>query len=100
MTDSVLSDGVPYRQGNDTFGRRYGIYILVFIAVLLMIREIFTAATLGSQAKFNNEHFWYPLIAVPELLAVLCYSTPDLVPRRRELPTSNYSLTKREPPQP
>ncbi|KAF8892341.1 hypothetical protein CPB84DRAFT_1683104 [Gymnopilus junonius] len=94
-----LADGIPHRQGSNTFGRAYGIYILLFIAILLMVREVFTTATLGSPAKFYNEHFWYPLVAVPEILAVLCYSTPDLVPRRDELPTSsNYQLNNRDSP--
>ena len=95
----ISLDGIPSRQGHRTFGRRYGIYILVFIAILLMIREVFTTATLGSPATFNNEDFWYPLVALPEALAVLCYSTPDLVPPRDELPShASYQLEARYPP--
>ncbi|KAF8162620.1 hypothetical protein B0H34DRAFT_692095 [Crassisporium funariophilum] len=75
-----------YKQGNDSFGIKHGIHILVLISLLLLIREAFSTATMTNTRKQNNEHLWYPLIAVPEILAVILYSTPDLVPRRDELP--------------
>lgn len=33
----------------------------------------------------NDAHLWYPLSALPELLAVLLFATPGLVPSRREI---------------
>lgn len=36
-------------------------------------------------SKQNNEHFWYPLVALPELLAALLYTIPDLLPTRAEM---------------
>lgn len=65
----------------------YGAYILCVIALLLLVRETFTTATVGNYAKQYNEHFWYPLYAIPEIVAVLLYATPGLVPPRSELPT-------------
>jgi hypothetical protein len=92
------TDGNQYKPGNQTFGSKHGIIVLVFIALLLLIREVFSAATLGNPKKFNNEHLWYPLVAVPELLAVILYTIPDLVPRRDEIPApNNYALGDRAP---
>jgi hypothetical protein len=91
-----MSGGHQYKEGNETFGRKHGIIILVFISLLLLIREGFSASTLPDPARLNNEHFWYPFIAVPEVLAVLLYATPDLVPGRGEIPTPNsYPLDNR-----
>ena len=72
-------------QGKDSIGIRYGNYILLIISLLLVIRETFTIAIVTNPAKLYNEHFWYPFIALPEILAVMLYTTPRLVPRRDEL---------------
>ncbi|KAF9066022.1 hypothetical protein BDP27DRAFT_1228246 [Rhodocollybia butyracea] len=50
------------------------------IALLLLIREVFSVATINDFTKANNEHFWYPLIAVPELLCAVIYAIPGLIP--------------------
>ncbi|KAF9066021.1 hypothetical protein BDP27DRAFT_1331275 [Rhodocollybia butyracea] len=50
------------------------------IAVLLLIREIFSVATINDLAKTNNEHFWYPLVALPEWLCAVIYAIPGLIP--------------------
>jgi hypothetical protein len=82
-----------YKQGNKTFGNKHGIMILMFISILLLIREVFSVSTLTNLARFNKEHFWYPFVAVPEILAVILYSIPDLVPPRHEIPSpNNYVL--------
>ena len=67
----------------------------MMIALLLLIREIFTMATVSNAAKQDNERFWYPLVAVPEILAILLYTTPGLVPSRDEL---QYSKAATLPP--
>lgn len=59
--------------------------ILLLASVLLLVREIFSVATVNSPAKQNAEHFWYPLNALPEILVTLCFTAPGLVPRRKEL---------------
>ena len=66
------------------WGERHGHYLLVGIAVFLLIREIFSIATIGS-SKANQEDLWYPLVALTEVLAIVCYSIPGLVPLRSEL---------------
>ncbi|KAF9066017.1 hypothetical protein BDP27DRAFT_1449968 [Rhodocollybia butyracea] len=50
------------------------------IMVLLLIHEIFSVATINDLAKTNNEHFWYPLIALPEWLCAVIYAIPGLIP--------------------
>lgn len=64
---------------------KYGIYILYIVSLLLLVREAFSMATVSNTYKQNNEHFWYPLVALPEILAVILFSTPGLVPRRSDL---------------
>lgn len=56
------------------------------------MREAFATATIGDLTKQNNEHFWYPLVALPEILAVIIYTTPDLVPLRSKLPKPISSM--------
>ncbi|KIM49901.1 hypothetical protein M413DRAFT_439029 [Hebeloma cylindrosporum] len=68
-----------------SFGARHAMPILLLVSLLLLVREAFTAATINNGLKQNNERFWYPLIALPEILAVTLYATPGLVPRRDEL---------------
>jgi hypothetical protein len=89
-TSSISARSQYYLQGKDSIGIRYGNYILLMISLMLVIRETFTIATVTNPAKLYNEHFWYPFIALPEILAVMLYTTPGLVPRRDEL--LEYSL--------
>ncbi|KAF8890154.1 hypothetical protein BD779DRAFT_1671502 [Infundibulicybe gibba] len=63
------------------WGVKYGCYIRCTISLLLLVREAFATATVMSDmAKLHNEHFWYPLIALPEILAVILYAIPGTVP--------------------
>lgn len=64
-----------------SFGLKHGAVILLAISVLLLVREIFVTATLGNIGVYQNEHFWYPLVAVPELVAAALYLIPGLIPR-------------------
>ncbi|KAF8179636.1 hypothetical protein BJ912DRAFT_982311 [Pholiota molesta] len=77
------------RRNNETFGSRHSMTILSAGALLLVVRELFYTATIVNTAKQNNEHFWYPLVAVPELLVVTLLATPGLVPRREEIQRRN-----------
>jgi hypothetical protein len=77
--------GGGYKHTTETFGGKYGIYLLLFISLLLLIREAFATATTINLTKQNNEHFWYPLVALPEVLAVILYTIPDLIPTRAEM---------------
>ncbi|KAG6335030.1 hypothetical protein ID866_4056 [Astraeus odoratus] len=69
-----------------SFGGRYGTYILIVISLLLLARETFFAATIDKPNVQGNEHVWYPLAALSELLAVMLFATPGLVPPRSEIP--------------
>lgn len=85
-------------------GRKYRIFVLLAIAFLCLTREAFYAATENDVAKVclhyildvqnaqgycsvqqDNAHLWYPLSALTELLAVMLFSVPGLVPSRREI---------------
>jgi hypothetical protein len=66
-------------------GDRHGILFLLAIVLLLLEREVFSTATLWVTRAAVNEKLWYPLVALPELLAVLLFAVPGLVPSRRRL---------------
>lgn len=34
----------------------------------------------------NEEKLWYPLVALPEVLAVILFAVPGFVPARNEIP--------------
>ncbi|KAJ7060301.1 hypothetical protein C8F01DRAFT_1142222 [Mycena amicta] len=67
------------------WGDRNGRYLLCLISLLLLVREIFLLATLNDSKRQNNERLWYPLVALPEVLAVVCYAVSGLVPSRRAI---------------
>ncbi|KAF7309269.1 hypothetical protein MIND_00297200 [Mycena indigotica] len=67
------------------FGDMYGMHILIVISFLLLVREIFLIATIGDAPRQNKEAFWFPFVALPEVLAAGCYSVSGLVPPRAEL---------------
>nr|GAT47638.1 predicted protein [Mycena chlorophos] len=72
--------------------------ILLGVAAMLLMRMVFYAATVhqrasgeqtptagvGNKAQ-NNEHFWYPLAALAELLVALLILVPGLSPLRQAL---------------
>ncbi|KAJ7655366.1 hypothetical protein B0H17DRAFT_1214082 [Mycena rosella] len=74
-----------YRNDSRPFGDRHGSYLICLIYLLLLIREAFLTATLGNSAKQNDERLWFPLVALPEFMAVVCYSISGLVPPRSTL---------------
>lgn len=87
MIDFFPGRSQYYAQGKNSLGVRHGNVILLLISVFLLIRETFAMATVTNAAKQDNEHLWYPLLALPEILAVILYTTRGLVPRRDELPS-------------
>lgn len=86
-----------YQKGKNSLGVRYGNYVLLIISLLLVVREAFATATVKNSAKENNEHWWYPFLAIPEILAVVLFATPGLVPRQDEVPEPEYTLTNTAP---
>ncbi|KAF9477939.1 hypothetical protein BDN70DRAFT_944910 [Pholiota conissans] len=73
------------KQINESFGSKHAMSILLAGSVLLLVREVFSTATMTNISKQNEEHFWYPFMAVPEILLVILLSTPGLVPRRDDV---------------
>ncbi|KAH7929671.1 hypothetical protein BV22DRAFT_1125585 [Leucogyrophana mollusca] len=75
-----------YRDSAAGFGASHGPFILMAIAILLIIREAFFTATSNNTTEQNKEGIWFPLAALTEYLAVLCFAAPGLVPARSEIP--------------
>jgi len=75
-----------------SIGAKHGKFILLAVAALLLVREAFIAATVtpSQHPKQLDEHYWYPLVALPEILAVILFVTPGLVPTRDELSKSEH----------
>ncbi|KAE9408494.1 hypothetical protein BT96DRAFT_873610 [Gymnopus androsaceus JB14] len=77
------------REGGDTlkntsssFGATHASILYGIISLLLLIREIFTVATISNISEANNEHFWYPLVALPEFLCVIIFAIPGVIPSK------------------
>ncbi|KAE9410776.1 hypothetical protein BT96DRAFT_237652 [Gymnopus androsaceus JB14] len=70
------------RYSSSSFGAQYASLIFGLIAILLLIREIFSVATISNIAKANNEHFLYPLVALPELLCAALYTIAGVIPSK------------------
>ena len=94
--NSSLAQTQFYNRAKDSLGIRYGNYILLLISLLLLIREIFSIATVKNASKQDNEHLWYPLLALPEILVVCLYVTPGFVPKREELQQHSAANTSQE----
>jgi len=78
--------------GTTSIGAKHGIFILLAISAFLLVRECFIAATItpSRHATQLNEVYWYPLLALPEILAVILFLAPGLVPTRDELFRSSH----------
>ena len=75
-----------FKRSNESRGEKYGHYVLGVVAILLLTREVFvTATTMGNAEQLYNEDLWFSFVAIPELIAVILFATPDLVPARPEL---------------
>jgi len=75
------------RRRDESFSAKKAPGIPLLVSLLLLVREAFIMATINNESKQNNERFWYPLIALPEILAAILYAIPGLVPPKNELPT-------------
>jgi len=65
----------------------HGILVLLGISCMLLVRETFVLVTTVSNAQntYYDERYWYSLLVVPEVVAVLLYTSPGLVPSRAQL---------------
>ncbi|KAJ7139132.1 hypothetical protein C8R44DRAFT_301478 [Mycena epipterygia] len=83
-------------------GTGHHLLILAVVTILLLLRMLFIATTIHQRATGQstptsqasstikktaqgNEHLWYPLAALAELLVVLLFLAPGLVPLRSML---------------
>ncbi|KAJ3812085.1 hypothetical protein F5876DRAFT_38260 [Lentinula aff. lateritia] len=79
----VMSEQNPETLAHDlgsSIGARHGAMIFGAISVLLLVREIYMLATIGSSTTQNKEYTWYPLVALPELVCVTLYALPGIIP--------------------
>ncbi|KAF8635553.1 hypothetical protein AX15_000206 [Amanita polypyramis BW_CC] len=61
------------------FGVKNGAPIFLLISILLLVREAYTVATINNVKEQQDERLWYPLVALPELLAVVLYLIPGVI---------------------
>ena len=81
VSDVLLEDPKTRTQNlGDTIGARHGAIIFGAIAGLLLVREIYLVSTISSTIKQNKEETWYPLVALPELICVVLYALPGVIP--------------------
>ena len=73
---------------DDSFMSNYGVFILLLISMLFLVREGFLLATMTDYDKYLNEHFLYPLVIVPQFLVVILYTIPKLIPAREDITPS------------
>lgn len=78
----------PSTYSGDSVGEAHGIFFLLPMVLLLLLRQAFYTATLNHSSTSTNEHFFYPLSALPEILAVLLFAVPGLVPPRKSVETA------------
>ncbi|KAJ3730261.1 hypothetical protein C8R42DRAFT_637044 [Lentinula raphanica] len=87
---SENSEAIAHQLGN-SIGARHGAMIFVGISALLLLREIYMLATIGSSVTQNKEYMWYPLVALPELACVVLYAVPGVIPPS---PSGSYDLPR------
>jgi cytochrome b561 len=62
----------------------YGLYILLIIGLLLLVREVFYIATVNKTIQYK-EGLFYPFAACTELAAVMLFLIPGIIPLKREV---------------
>lgn len=77
----------PYEKSyGNSIGQTHGMKILLFTGMFLALREAFYAVTLNNLPRQQEEKLFYPFAAGTELVAVLTFLIPGLVPPKHELP--------------
>jgi uncharacterized membrane protein AbrB (regulator of aidB expression) len=77
-------------------GYTHGIRILLVAGLILVVREVFYAATMNNIAKQEEEKLFYPFSAGTELVVVLMFAIPGLVPPKQRLVAMTYQC--KQPP--
>jgi len=76
----------PEKGYSGGFGHNHGMLLLLFISLLIAVKESFFTITLGDMSLQDNELLFYPFSAATELVAVMLFAVPGLAPTRSELP--------------
>lgn len=77
----------PYEKSyGSSLGQVHGMKILLFTGLFLALREAFYVATLNNIPRQQEEKLFYPFAAGTELIAVLTFLIPGIVPPKHELP--------------
>lgn len=80
-------NAAPYEKSDgSSIGQTHGMQILLFTGMFLALREAFYAVTLNNLPRQQEEKLFYPFAACTELIAVLTFLIPGLVPPKNELP--------------
>jgi hypothetical protein len=78
LNNDLCAEGNYKEHGS--IGEKHGQHILLLISLLLVVREVYIVVTINNSAKQRDETLFYTLEAVPELLAVMFFATPGLIP--------------------
>jgi len=79
-------DGPYEKSYGNPIGQTHGMKILLLTGMFLALRETFYAVTLNNLPRQQEEKLFYPFAACTELVAVLTFLIPGLVPPKQELP--------------
>ncbi|KAG7086245.1 hypothetical protein E1B28_002215 [Marasmius oreades] len=79
MLVRVERSGSVSESRSSSFGSKHFSSILL-LSCMLLIREVFNTATMTDPLKANSEKFWYPFVALPELICAGLYAIPGVIP--------------------
>jgi len=79
----ISSDEKTYEH---TLGHTHGMKILLVTGAFLALREAFYVVTMNNLPRQEEEKLFYPFAATTELIAVLTFLIPGLVPPKHTLP--------------
>jgi len=74
---------IPDEKDHDSLAS-FGLYVLLFCGLLLLVREFFMLGTNGNILQYK-ERLFYPFAACTELLVVLFFLLPGITPQKHEL---------------
>jgi len=87
---SLVSESTYEKAYSKSVGYTHGIRILLVAGLILVVREVFYAATMNNIAKQEEEKLFYPFSAGTELVVVLMFAIPGLVPPKQRLVAMTY----------
>jgi hypothetical protein len=76
----ILLIAPGWKLSGQGFGTTHGPMILLLISGFLTLRELYLLGTVNNASKQRDEKLFYILEAAPELLAILLFTIPGLIP--------------------